>query len=50
MPAEREPSLLLNVFQSVAERAPVVVELARERESCCTDKESPFADPRVTAS
>ena len=28
MPAEREPSLLLNVFQSVAERAPVVVELA----------------------
>jgi hypothetical protein len=35
--------LLLNVFQSVAERAPVVVEFARARERDVPERESPFA-------
>lgn len=42
--------LLLKVTQSVAERAPVVVLLARRRESCCPERERPLAVPRVRAS
>ena len=42
--------LLLNVFQSTAERAPVVVEDARARESCCPTRERPLVVARVRAS
>ena len=41
--------LELNIFQSDTERAPVVLADARVRESCCPERESPFAVPRVTA-
>jgi hypothetical protein len=41
--------LLLKVFQSVDEIAPVVPDEARESESCCPESESPLAVPRVTA-
>ena len=40
--------LLLKVFQSATERAPVVVIDARARESCCPERDSPFAVQRVT--
>lgn len=43
-------SLELNIFQSVAERAPVVVEVARAMESCCPTRESPLAFARESAS
>lgn len=47
--AEREVRLilLLNVFQSVLESAPLVVAEARERESSCPERVRPFAMPRV---
>jgi hypothetical protein len=48
-PAIRVFCLLLKVFQSVDEIAPVVPDEARESESCCPESESPFAVPRVTA-
>lgn len=50
-PVRREVrlSLLLNVFQSVDERAPVLPHDASASESCCPTSESPFAVPRVTA-
>jgi hypothetical protein len=41
--------LLLNVIQSATESAPVVEIDARARESCWPERESPFADQRVTA-
>jgi hypothetical protein len=41
----REPIFALNVFQSVAERAPVVVVEARAREIPLPAIESPLADP-----
>jgi len=41
--------LLLKVFQSIAERAPVVVVLASARESCCPMRESPLVVARVRA-
>jgi hypothetical protein len=40
----------LNVFQSIAESAPVLVEEASARERIWPERESPFALPRVTAS
>lgn len=40
----------LKRVQSTAERAPVVVEDARERERDCPERVSPFAVARVTAS
>jgi hypothetical protein len=43
-------SLLLKVFQSPAESAPVVVALASARESSCPERERPLATPRVTGS
>ena len=39
--------LLLKVFQSDAERAPVVVALVRARESPVPTRESPFAGVRI---
>jgi hypothetical protein len=49
--AERDVRLilLLKVFQSVAESAPVVVLDARARERTCHERESQFASQRVTA-
>jgi hypothetical protein len=41
--------LLLKVFQSVNERAPVVDVLASARESSCPERERPLALPRVRA-
>jgi hypothetical protein len=48
--AEREVRLIfaLKAFQSVLERAPLVVDEASPRESCCPERESPFAPPRVS--
>jgi hypothetical protein len=43
----RDPILLLNVFQSVAESAPVVVALARARESPVPTRESQFVGERI---
>jgi hypothetical protein len=42
-----DPILLLNVFQSINERAPVVVELARARESPVPTRESQFVGERI---
>ena len=41
--------LLLKMFQSLAERAPIVEEEARSRERTCHERESPLVEPRVTA-
>lgn len=48
-PKVRAFCLLLKIFQSVAERAPVFVADARERDICCHASVKPFAVPRVTA-
>ena len=49
---EREVKLilLLKIFQSILERAPVVEVEARTRESICHERESPLAVPIVIAS
>ena len=47
LPNVRAFCLLLKVFQSVAERAPVVVALARARESPVPTRDSPFAGVRI---
>ena len=45
--AEREerPILLLNIFQSARESAPVLPDPARPRESTCPESERPFGVP-----
>jgi hypothetical protein len=50
--AERDvrSSLFENVFQSADERAPILVLLARVRESCCPESVRPFDVPSVRAS
>lgn len=50
--AERDvrSSLFENVFQSADERAPILVLLARARESCCPERVRPFGVPSVRAS
>lgn len=42
--------LLLNIFQSAAESAPVEIQEASMSERVWPDKRRPFASPRVTAS